>query len=360
VSRFVRTVGIAVGCLAVSAAGLSVVAGPAGAGVAVAPVTLTPVGGTANEGFGSAVAISGSTAVVGTTPGVGLAYVFVQSGGKWTQQAKLSNPGCGSSVAVSGPTVVVGGGCGTVYVYSESGGKLTQQAKLTGPEKGFGGFVALSGTTLAVVDNGAVDIFGESGGKWTEQANFPSSTHTPTVGISSLATTATTVVVSGTVGTRAVGSEVFFRSGGTWMAGPVLAPPIYQGGWGSSTAISGSTIVVGAKYAPPNLGRYRAGAAYVFVGSGNTWTDQRRLGPSPGSTEFFGQSAAVWGNTALIGAGDVAYVFVRSGTTWTKRTELTDSSAGNFAQALALSGSTAIVGAPYFGAGSADVFTQIP
>ena len=66
-------------------------------------------------------AVSGDTAVVGAylddTPAgadAGSAYVFVRSGGTWTQQQKLTAPDAaagdrfGFSVAVSGDTVVVG------------------------------------------------------------------------------------------------------------------------------------------------------------------------------------------------------------------------------------------------------------
>ncbi|MEY4167437.1 MAG: hypothetical protein RIR52_1261, partial [Acidobacteriota bacterium] len=85
-----------------------------------------------NDGFGSSVAISGDTVVVGAAwedstatgvngdqtndlaPGSGAAYVFVRHGASWSQQAylKASNTGSndrfGSSVAISGETVVVG------------------------------------------------------------------------------------------------------------------------------------------------------------------------------------------------------------------------------------------------------------
>ena len=71
--------------------------------------------------FGISVAVSGDTAVVGAhrddTPAgddAGSAYVFVRSGGTWTQQAKLTASDAaagdlfGFSVAVAGDTAVVG------------------------------------------------------------------------------------------------------------------------------------------------------------------------------------------------------------------------------------------------------------
>ena len=71
--------------------------------------------------FGSSVAISGETVVVGARSddgaagaGQGSAYVFVRSGGVWSQQQKLEASDAGEvdefgfSVAISGETVVVG------------------------------------------------------------------------------------------------------------------------------------------------------------------------------------------------------------------------------------------------------------
>jgi hypothetical protein len=59
---------------------------------------LTASDGLAQDGFGCSIAISGNTIVVGAQlhavgsnqiPGQGAAYVFVQSGGMWSQQAEL-------------------------------------------------------------------------------------------------------------------------------------------------------------------------------------------------------------------------------------------------------------------------------
>ena len=80
-----------------------------------------------------------------------------------------------------------------------------------------------------------------------------------------------------------------------------------------------------------------AGAAYVFVRSGTTWTQQDYLKASnPELDDEFGWSVAVSGDTIVVGAyyedsdgsgpGDnnafdagAAYVFVRDGATWTQQ-----------------------------------------
>ena len=113
-----------------------------------------------------------------------------------------------------------------------------------------------------------------------------------------------------------------------------------------------------------------AGAAYVFVRNGTTWTQQAYLKAS--NTEAFdrfGIRAAISGDTAVIGAigedsaatgingnqsdnsatdAGAAYVFVRSGSTWTQQAYLKASNAGafdDFGYSVAISGDTAVIGA---------------
>jgi hypothetical protein len=115
----------------------------------------------------------------------------------------------------------------------------------------------------------------------------------------------------------------------------------------------------------------QAGAAYVFVRSGTTWSQQAYLKASnTDGGDDFGWSVAVSGDTVLVGAeqessaatgvngnqadntaaqAGAAYVFVRSGTTWSQQAYLKASNtdaADNFGMSVAISGDTAVVGAP--------------
>src|SRR5262249_57406747 len=114
--------------------------------------------GAANDGFGFSVALSGDTVMVGAggddigaNADQGSAYVFVRSGGVWTQRQKLTaadgaaGDAFGISVAISGDTVVVGAhgdaigsnvAQGSAYVFVRSGGGWTQQQKLTADHSG--------------------------------------------------------------------------------------------------------------------------------------------------------------------------------------------------------------------------------
>ena len=71
--------------------------------------------------------------------------------------------------------------------------------------------------------------------------------------------------------------------------------------FGTSVSISGDTALVGA-YQDDDAGS-DTGSAYVFVRSGDTWTQQAKLTASDAAAgDYFGYSVSVSGDTALVGA----------------------------------------------------------
>jgi predicted amidohydrolase len=270
----------------------------------------------------------------------GSAFVFVRSGGVWTQQAHLFASDAeefdyfGSSVAISGDTAVVvapnddtpgGTDAGSAYVFVRSGSIWKEQAHLFASDGAafdvFGNvYVAISGDTVVVgansddtpagTDAGSAYIFVRSGGVWTEQAHL-------------------------------------FASDGA-------ADDLF----GQCVAISGDTAVVGAIWDDTPAGT-DAGSAFVFVRRGGVWTEQAHLFAYDGAAgDSFGRSVAISGDTAVVGASNddtaggtdagSAYVFVRSGGVWTQRGHLFayDGAADDlFGFAVAISGDTVVVGA---------------
>ena len=143
---------------------------------------------------------------------------------------------------------------------------------------------------------------------------------------------------------------VFTRDGSTWSQQAYLKAPNAgtDDRFGNSVAISDDTVVIGAYdedgdvYSTagfPNDNASESGAAYVFVRTGTTWSEQAYLKASnTGTNDNFGYSVAISDGTAVVGAykeaGDAtatkatpndnasqagaAYVFVRSGTTWSQ------------------------------------------
>jgi hypothetical protein len=125
-------------------------------------------------------------------------------------------------------------------------------------------------------------------------------------------------------------------------------------------AIDGDTVVVGAYgessngTAQTNNSVASAGAAYVFVRSGTTWTQQAYLkDPSPIASGYFGLSVAIEANRIAVGApgsAGRAFVFDRTATIWSAGTPLTPTvtlaSNDAFGSSVAVSGNTIAVGAP--------------
>ncbi len=166
------------------------------------------------------------------------------------------------------------------------------------------------------------------------------------------------------------------RANDPWLWSLEAAVPSPGGGlydyFGTSAALDGDTVLIGASLA--SIGFERPGAAFVYVRSGSSWALEARLDPSdPLDEGRFGNTVALQGDTALIGAyhdddlgvdsGSV-YVFVRSAGVWSQAAKLTapDGSADDeFGYSLALGGNTALIGAPWKDsagprAGSAYVF----
>ncbi|HSS06951.1 MAG TPA: FG-GAP repeat protein, partial [Rhodanobacteraceae bacterium] len=213
---------------------------------------ITADDGATNAEFGAAVALHGTTAMVGAQQATigdnedqGAVYVFDQSGGEWTQSQKLtSDDGAafdtfGDAVAFQGDTAIVGAYAatvndlayqGTAYVFTRSNGTWSQAQKLASDDgtdfNYFGYSVALDGTTAFIGADllGAVYVFQQSGGTWAQSQKLTGSD-------------------------EGVG-DIF----------------------GYSVAIQGSTAFIGSY---GNNG-YQ-GAVYVFTESGGTWTETQKL-----------------------------------------------------------------------------------
>ena len=153
---------------------------------------------------------------------------------------------------------------------------------------------------------------------------------------------------------------VFIRSGSTWTQQAKLLPgdPATGDNFGCSVSLSndGSTALIAAYY---KNGTYvQQGAAYVFIRSGSTWSQQAKLLHSDkAANDNFGYSVSLSsnGNTALIGAPGknsnkgAAYVFTRVGSAWTQQAKLLDSgnTSGYLGDSVSLSfdSNTALIGA---------------
>jgi hypothetical protein len=361
-----------------------------------------PIPAAAGDLIGDKVAISGSTAVVGAPGaggGLGAVYVLVRSGTTWHLQATLRDPrqraneDFGAAVAVSstasGTFVLVGApGQGlpeSAYVFARSGKRWYRQATLAGPagsifdgSDDFGLAVALSSTTAVVSTNqaetdldGPVYVFVRSGKTWHRQAILDSPQPSEMNFGGSVGISGGYIVVTASNRGCAV---VFARSGRKWAlqatlvdTGTAAACPAEAdgSGFGYSAAISGSTVVIGTSPQSDT-----SGEAVVFTRSGTTWSRQTELtDPRAADGVGFGASVALSGDTAVVGAPfptshcGSAYAFTRSGTTWSHGTGLARhgcSASEHFGASVAESAGTALAGAPGKGAGGAAYWQTLP
>ncbi len=276
--------------------------------------------------FGFRIAVSGSTLVVGDSgspenmganSGAGAVYVFTAPSSNWAQATQVAtltastadpSQSLGWSVAISGPpsaqTIAAGapdtavGGqslAGAVYEYTEPPGgwkSMTQTAYLAAATPAqiglLGSAVVLSGSTILAGEpgsgtpTGAVLIFNQPGAAWHDEneagALTPSDTNPDALGIS-LALSGTTLVAGapGAGASSQGGAYVFTGSGSSWTQTAVLSIP--SGGTstgafpqlGYSVATDGTTIVADAPFQTVGSANL-AGEVYVYSKSGSTWT----------------------------------------------------------------------------------------
>ena len=376
----------------------------------------------------------------------GAVFVFVRSADGWTQQAylKASNTDdgdwFGSSVAVSGDTIVVGApledsnsteidtgqddnsfnNSGAAYVFVRDNGNWAQQAYLKPSNNSnavqFGLSVAVSGGTAVVgawranasLDetrgfisrSGAAYVFERTDTTWSEQAILIASNADTNDRFGIAVAVDDDMILVGAPGEdsdaegvngvqdnnsaeESGAAYVFVRQAGMWLQQSYLKASNTGADdeFGSSVAVSGNTILIGAYAEASNAtgidgdqadnSAERSGAAYIFVQSEGNWTQQAYVKASnTGRTDFFGFSVGISDDTAVVGAffedsaatgidgeqdtdsaassaSGAAYIFVRDGELWRQRAYVKASNTqinDRFGDAVAVAGNTVIVG----------------
>ena len=300
----------------------------------------------ANQLLGWSIAVSSDHAIIGA-PGdaegdldAGAAFIFQLSNqGVWLQKAKIVCPMAGaqfgSSVAISNLTasekrIAIGApgaysGDGLAYWLRGSGTVWTRDGEFSG-SGALGSAVSVSGNRVAV---GAP---GEAASDGVVRIFEPDPTLSP-----------------------------------PWAEAYVSAGPIgMQGQVGTAAAIDGDVAVFGAPHLP--IAGADSGAAYiverspgVFTGPPGPWVMSPTgvIVPSAAAaSDFFGSAVALQGLTAVIGApgksaaAGAAYIYTSLVGNWGPQASLhtvagvSPSPGDQFGAALAVSGSSIVVGAP--------------
>ena len=349
---------------------------------------LTASGAGAAEHYGHSVSVEGDVVLVGAhfddvaaNSHQGSAFVFRYDGTSWNEEQQLvSSDGAaddqfGTSVAVSGGTAVVGAGLddaggmqdsGSAYVFRYDGATWVEEQKLTASDAAvldrFGSAVAISGGLLVVgapfdtvgpnAQAGTAYSFRYDGTTWSEEEHFVADDGAAVdVFGGSVALEGDTVIAG--AGRHDHG---IIQSGAAYLykidkgvPSELLASDSASGHhFGESVAIAGDAAIVGAPDANSGFG-----AAYVLRYDGTAWIEEQILTASDVvSGSQFGVSVAIDGDTAVVGGGGgnpagSAYVFRYDGTAWIEEQILTaaDGVAGNnFGLDVAVSGGAVLVG----------------
>jgi hypothetical protein len=233
----------------------------------------------------------------------------------------------------------------------------------------------ISGNTIAATaEDGAVHVFVEPPTGWADMTETAKLTTADANTMQVVAINGNTIIggsEGAIVGFNQPGAAyVFVEPAGGWTDMTQTAELTSSDGktgdtFGYSVAISGGTIVVGARNA--NVGSGTAqGAAYVFVEPADGWataTETGKLTASDGSDDAgLGWSASINGNTIVVGAplqddangsfGGSAYVFVEAQEGWGSMTETARLSPangidyGDVGWSVAVNGNLILAGSP--------------
>lgn len=370
--------------------------------------------------YGQIVSIDGDTVVVGAyqeasisstitngtmapsssgLSGSGAVYVYRRSGTSWQQEAHIKADNAGGSdffgqqVDISGDTLVVSAPneasnqssisnaspssidnsvsySGAVYVYKRTGSTWTHESYIKAANSTanlyFGRALAIDQDTLVV-------------GSEVESSNQTTITN------GSFASYDTSVSQSGAV-------YVYKRTGagGAWWEQEAYIKAANADAsdfFGISVDVHGDSVVVGAKGEGSNQTTITngstasldnsldsSGAAYVYVRTGTSWSQQAYLKPPfSNATDYFGYSVAIYGDTIAVGSTNedssqttitngtsivddnnttdagAVYIYKRSGTQWQLESYIkaANASSAAFADNLSLYGNDLVVGSPY-------------
>lgn len=317
--------------------------------------TLTPSIGSGGDQFGYSVALDGDQALVGARgtsfngdDNRGVAYIFRRSGSDWAEeQLLIASDGAeddqfGHAVALDGSTALIGApgsqfnfndDQGQVYVFTQDVGGWSMQDKFNtndmdevnrfGSSLDVDGDTAVIGAALSVVDSnisqGLAFVFERQGGNWNQSKRLDQ----PLGSGDAFDFFGTSVAIDGDtllVGASGVQAHneidegivySYFRRDNSWL--PHLSTMVIPfdesqpfDAFGTSVDLQGNTAIVGARGA--DTSGVSKGTAYLFSLINGIWIEQARFMILAGQEfDLFGSAVALDGQTVLIGAEGVDF-----------------------------------------------------
>ena len=308
----------------------------------------------ANDGrtgdyFGAKVSLSGDTALVSAswnykdTPGANKVYVYVRnSSGKWSLQAQLKPASYveyerfGSALSLSGNTALIGAAAeknrsGSAYIFIRNSlGIWQQQARLLTEEQSdryFGNSVSLDNNRALVgsAGSGAAYLFvRDSASRWALEKKLIADQPVAGSLFGVSVALSNDIAIVGAAGINS--AYIFKRSQNSWIQHQKLTAENsnVNSFFGGSVALLDDTALIGA-YQDESSGE-SAGAAYLFVNSASAgWVQKKKLLAMDGlKSDQFGGDVALAEGIAVVGAkkgfniqdaekeiSGAAYIFVK-------------------------------------------------
>lgn len=288
--------------------------------------------------FGYAVAIDGNKLIIGAPNAngniltTGAAYLFVRSNGSWLPSPRIAPSDgkptdmFGQAVDIAGDSILIGSprcdakgiDSGAAYVFAWNGTTYIEQKKLypNDAKDGdhFGSSVAMNGETAVVgapdadlfgPDSGSAYAFVRQGNLWSQQKKFIPTNGNPGDGFGwSVDIDSETAIIGSPMddafAPNAGAAYIFQRTGIAWNLGGSLSPMgfVADDRFGSSVAISGASIAVGALL--DDTAGMNAGAAYLFTRQGTSFSQDLEIAANDAAIgDAFGFAVAISGQTVV-------------------------------------------------------------
>lgn len=256
---------------------------------------VTASDGFPGDGFGIAVDVDGDVMVVGA---IGAAYVFTRSSSRWLETAKLT-------VANSPPGWSVVSAEGGEPESSPVEGREIRLSDAGTIYGGFGRAVAVDGDVIVVGAYEAAHVFSLVEGEWTETTKLTGSDDLSGLGL---------------------------QPDGSRLIATRIGSGFLDGGFGSSVAVDGDVVVVGANgivgrhdFVTEESSRSEEylGSAYVYTRSGGQWSEAAKLiRPGEIRDRNFGRDVAIDGDVLVVASNEVAFVYEKAGSGWVESSHL--------------------------------------
>lgn len=302
------------------------------------PIVLSANDAAPSDRFGSALALSDGTLLVGAPGNAGAVYHFTPQGFSWMQVDKWPAPPApnrslfGNAIAASADRAVVsaeyepiagGTGSGVAYVYERNAGGWLAPERLqvsdAATESGIGKSVAIDQDTIVLgavpfiieepfgvpgLGEGAAYVFTRAAQGWVEQAKLvrPVSSEIPAAFGMAVAVSGDTLFVGAP---RVQQVHIFQRQGSVWSWVEMLsAPPGITEGFGTRLSVTNGQLWVGTNTGIG--GSPHIGSLHLYQLHDGHWQQRQSFAPAgANSYSAYATSFSAIGHTLYVGAPGV-------------------------------------------------------